>query len=685
MILLLVFHFDTLWKCILIKPAVLTNFDHHNRPPFYFFKLLPMKIIIAYIACSILSFTHLYAATGDTSIIQVFTFAGTQDTVAVFPAANERYEKILMYYTLKCVETPGGAGGLGYPCGEWDYLSYTYLYQLSDNERFEIARYITPYGINLSLGDGFTWIFDVSDYRPLLTDSIRITAGNWQEWLDLKFIFIEGIPARDPLKVENLWSGNPHYGTNTPIENFLTTKSVSFGSDMKNARLKVRVTGHGFGGNENCAEFCAKQHFFKIDGVQRHAQTVWRDDCAYNPVFPQGGTWVYNRANWCPGAEVETYDMEISEYVQPNNTHAFDYEIEPYTWNGSGSVPYYAIEAQVVSYGLPNFSLDAAIDDIVAPSATDIFSRKNPICSYPVVKIKNNGTEALQTLVIKYGVAGGEPCFYRWNGNLKFLETEIVTLPLFNWNGLDTGNAMFYAEAIEPNFNSDDEYELNNKATVPFYLPPVYDTAFVIFFKTNSVPEQNAFYLKNAQDSIIFSRTNMAANFIYRDTIHLSPGCYKFIVTDQGEDGLSWWANNDGHGYARFKKLNVSGFWENFNADFGAEIYHEFMAGYPLGNAPNPPECEDITSVATVSKKSPEIKLFPNPNSGEFILETVFEKPQNITVSIGNFLGMSLWSKSFSNTDYLAETFQLQGLPSGIYIITIHTETGMYSKRFVVR
>src|SRR5690606_11505685 len=155
----------------------------------------------------------------------------------------------------------------------------------------------------LSLGDGFTWIFDVSDYRPLLTDSIRITAGNWQEWLDLKFIFIEGIPARDPLKVENLWSGNPHYGTNTPIENFLTTKSVSFGSDMKNARLKVRVTGHGFGGNENCAEFCAKQHFFKIDGVQRHSKLVWRDDCAYNPVFPQGGTWVYNRANWCPGAE----------------------------------------------------------------------------------------------------------------------------------------------------------------------------------------------------------------------------------------------------------------------------------------------------------------------------------------------------------------------------------------------
>ena len=48
-----------------------------------------------------------------------------------FPDDGTSYEKILMYYTLKCV--PGGAGGLQYPCGEWDYLTYTFLYHPTGN------------------------------------------------------------------------------------------------------------------------------------------------------------------------------------------------------------------------------------------------------------------------------------------------------------------------------------------------------------------------------------------------------------------------------------------------------------------------------------------------------------------------------------------------------------------------
>ncbi len=35
-------------------------------------------------------------------------------------------------------------------------------------EPFEIARFITPYGKRLDLGlNGFTWIYDVTDYEPL--------------------------------------------------------------------------------------------------------------------------------------------------------------------------------------------------------------------------------------------------------------------------------------------------------------------------------------------------------------------------------------------------------------------------------------------------------------------------------------------------------------------------------------
>src|SRR5205085_2958842 len=88
------------------------------------------------------------------------------------------------------------------------------------NNRYELGRYITPYGNGLSLGNGFTWIYDVSDYRTLLHDTVHLSAGNWQELLDLSFDFIKGIPPRDPISVTNIYPGGDFsYGnTNNPIE-----------------------------------------------------------------------------------------------------------------------------------------------------------------------------------------------------------------------------------------------------------------------------------------------------------------------------------------------------------------------------------------------------------------------------------------------------------------------------------
>ena len=63
--------------------------------------------------------------------------------------------------------------------------------------------YITLHGIGLTLDDdGWTWIFDVSDYVHLLRDSVQLEAGNWQELLDMKFAFIHGTPPRDVKRMD---------------------------------------------------------------------------------------------------------------------------------------------------------------------------------------------------------------------------------------------------------------------------------------------------------------------------------------------------------------------------------------------------------------------------------------------------------------------------------------------------
>ena len=61
-----------------------------------------------------------------------------------FPASDngEEYRKVLMYYNLKCFED-GTAGGLGFACGEWDYLTYNYLFEHTG--LLDSTQYLHPY------------------------------------------------------------------------------------------------------------------------------------------------------------------------------------------------------------------------------------------------------------------------------------------------------------------------------------------------------------------------------------------------------------------------------------------------------------------------------------------------------------------------------------------------------------
>ena len=56
-----------------------------------------------------------------------------------------------------------------------------------------LIKYITPYGNYLDLGpDGFTWVYDVTDFEPWLHDTIDLEGGDHRELIDLRFDFISG-------------------------------------------------------------------------------------------------------------------------------------------------------------------------------------------------------------------------------------------------------------------------------------------------------------------------------------------------------------------------------------------------------------------------------------------------------------------------------------------------------------
>jgi hypothetical protein len=540
--------------------------------------------------------------------------------------------------------------------------------------RYEIGRYITPYGNSLSLGEGFTWTYDVSDYRTLLHDSVDIEAFNQQELVDLSFEFIKGTPPRNVTGIRNLWNGDFWYGTARSIEEDLKPLTVKIPDSAFSSLLKMRPTGHGGGDQENCAEFCQKDHWLMVGDTERFRKTVWRDDCGLNPVYPQGGTWVYSRTNWCPGADVETYDIELTPWVKPGDSVRLDYNVEPYTTNGAGNTPNFVTETQLVSYGKPNFTLDARIDEIKSPSSTDIFRRHNPICSGPVIVIENTGSADLSSLDISYGVDDMPPQSYHWTSSkkgLSFLQKEEITLPgILNYT---SSSKTFHVTISNPNGGAD-EYVNNNSAESDFSAPPSYPNSLVFEYKTNNAPEEDSYQITDANGTVVWSRDNtLDPGTYYRDTLSLPDGCYLFHLTDDGNDGLSWWANTgQGSGTMKIKRSNSTQILKTFGTDFGKEIWFQFSIGATASVKPS-----DVSAT--------ELSLYPNPAPKKFTAKIEVPYPQDVQIMVYDLLGNEVWHDWRKQMQKEEITVDLSLLPAGTYIVrAVSTETGTMSKKVII-
>ncbi len=445
-------------------------------------------------------------------------------------------------------------------------------------DRFEIMRYITPYGNNLSLGAGFNWVIDISDFEPLLHDTVFINAPNGQEALELTFDFIKGVPPRDVVRLERIYDVFANYNKNFELR--VPPKQVQFTNDDKMARLKIIQTGHAMNEYDGCAEFCRKQAFVRINDVQRYDNFIWRDDCGRNPVYPQGGTWNLKRTNWCPGAEVRYYNYELTPFITPGEMSTIDYDMEYYDApiQGSGYVnPEWRITGFVITYSNPNFSNDAAWVEIISPNNNPFYNRFNPIVNSPTVVIKNTGGNPLTELDIEYGIVNGNTSKYHWTGNLKITDTAIVTLPNFDWGEISNPNRKFYAVVSNPN-GSIDEYTPNNRMETTFNTVPTYYNDLIIEYKTNKyAKDQYNYTLRKLDGTLINFRDNMEDYTLYRDTFYLEDGEYEFIFRNVEGYGINHWFFRDnqgwGGGYVNF--IN-RGKVKTFNGDFGTEIFHQF-------------------------------------------------------------------------------------------------------------
>ncbi|WP_222167266.1 LamG-like jellyroll fold domain-containing protein [Edaphocola aurantiacus] len=556
----------------------------------------------------------------------------------------------------------------------------------SNTVQYEIGRSISPYGINLDLGTGRTRIYDVTDYYPLLQDTVDLEVGSTQELQNVRFAFIKGEPAAEVNHIAQPWpqSGYKSYKYGAIVsDTVLSPKNITLKAGTDQVKFRSYVSGHG--GAENagpaypngCCEFMYNNHYYKSNGQTIKTFRIERTDCSVNPIFPQGGTWVYRREGWCPGDIIESHDMNVSQYISGGQIN-LDYQIaaapagNEATYNGN-----YNVGLQLIEYKTPGRNNDAEIYTVRKPSDDFVLSRMNPICVNPQVVIRNAGKNNLTSAVIKYKVSGGQEASYNWNGNLKFLDTAIVDLPVNTssfWVGDNTNRFLAWISGAN---NTTDEYAGNDTGISKYNLPDVLPTQKVVFkLKTNSSPQENTLTIRNMAGTVVLSKTGMTANTTYNDTLNLPFDCYTLTLDDNGAggvgDGLQWWANTaQGSGTFAILNGNNGQTLKTFQPDFGAQVFYTFTVGWPL-------KLND-------KDLSKHVSVYPNPNNGNFTVSAAGFSG-TVSLELTNSLGQVVLKDAFDCYGGTAEhNINAQGLAAGVYMLRMNSDNSQAVQKIIIK
>ena len=536
--------------------------------------------------------------------------------------------------------------------------------------KYELLSFVTPYGFFLDLGpNGKTWTFDVTDFLPILKGNRRLSmerGGQFNEELDIKFKFIKGTPTREVISIQNIWPFASGGYTAITEDNIFEERSIDLNPNGSSFKVRSSITGHGQNG-----EFIPRSHFFNINqGSTEYVWNVWKY-CGQNPVYPQGGTWVFDRAGWCPGMPTDLAEMEITEFITPGETATFDYGIMEALDQSASN---YLVSNQLVTYGPYNHQVDAEIMTIKRPSKDVRYARENPACIDPLIEIKNLGQENLTSLNIEYSIKGGSKLSYQWLGNLAFNETAEVVLPTWDFSFFQFAESNIFEVSISNPNGQADENQDNNVLAVEFEETVKYPQADMTFvIRTNNRAAENRLTVKDQSGSIVFERSNMTNTTSYFDNLSLMTGCYTIDFTDSGNDGLDFWyweavGQNVGTGYFQLRVDNQ--LVKTFEPDFGGDISFNFFVDAIVSN-------EEVL-------KNKILSVYPNPNNGQFEVELQGYEGEEISIEVTDMSGKLISIYNFENVaDHIKKPIDISKQPNGMYLVNILSKDGVKVSKIV--
>ena len=199
-----------------------------------------------------------------------------------------------------------------------------------------------------------------------------------------------------------------------------------------------------------------------------------------------------------------------------------------------------------------------------------------------------------------------------------------------------------------------------------FELPLVFPDKFILLYRGNSAYYETKIEIIDASGNVVFNKIAQDNSTTY-DTINLvNNGCYSLLVSDNDDDGINFWANNDGVGVLQLADMNLTGFY-NLNGDFGKYSRVNFTVNWPLSY-------EEINN-------NFETHIYPNPTDDVLFIEA--NEIGKAEIKIVDALGRTIAPQMNRSTNKVQ--LNTSNLPSGFYYVQIQLGEKTRTEKFVIR
>lgn len=659
-----------------------------------------MKQFLLSCSLAVLAGTAL-AAPNDTTVVRThnatqLSWYGDYDEAGAFPDGSISYRKIVMEFNVGKYACPGydpnnpgeGSTQTGW-CADWDYDVHV-LAMTAAGDTIELGRLITPYANSNNVSTPANWnhsyFFDVTDYYTLLKDAvtIRIHYSGYSGGFTgtINFHMIEGTRPRDVVGIRPLWRSGYGYGNAAnPINDAVEEKNLPVPATATQAEMKFIITGHGGDNKENCAEFCRKWYAVKVDGVVGPINYIWRDDCGKNFLYPQSGTWIHNRANWCPGDQVQTIIHPMSAATLAANDFDIDVNFQTYNYTGSNPQASYKISGDMFFFREYNKNADAGIEAIISPNSDTRYNRENPVCKEGKIRIKNFGATTITSVSFKYGVNGSTAASYTWSGSLASNQEQDIFLPVSTIISGLTGANTFTVVIDKVNGNADDDVH-NNEMTADFEaLADWQKGEFMVELKSpgnyNGVMPVG-YTITDENNNIVFDTTYRVSGAVNQQVLKLPNGCYTLEFKAPRNMGLSFFNAftrgyfrvfniNDNNARIPLPKVDLGG--GNYEGNVGAGFTQYFRVS------------NSAVSVAEVTPLA-GVNIYPNPATGILNIDIPGTANDAVSIEVFNAIGQRVHVWNGTDKKVVIETMQWS---SGLYTILLQSGKHTLTEKVVVQ